>query len=132
MKTRPLVAVLPGKIRSCAILASVALLLSGGCASGPPPEFGPLTPETAAERLPFLRDGITSKAECLARLGAATAEYDHDHTLIYVIEGYTPGTKTTLDSSRGKNPRWDCNYDLVLSFDEAGVLCRHTLVQKPI
>ena len=131
MKITPLVAILPGKIRSCAILAAAALLLSGGCASGPPPEFGALAPETAAERLPFLRDGITSKAECLARLGAATAEYDHDRTLIYEIEGYAPGPKTTLDSSRGNNPRWDCKYDLVLSFDEAGVLRRHTLVQKP-
>ena len=112
-------------------LASVVLglLLLGGCATTHP-EFGAIAPEATAERMPFLRDGVTTRVECLARLGPARAAYEEDNSLVYVIYGSATGQVSQQFFMSGDMQQADRHYDLVLSFDAQGVLRRHTLMQK--
>jgi hypothetical protein len=109
------------------LLLDVAALvvLLGGCVAQEPPRYGPITPEATSARLPFLRDGITSKAECIARLGDPSFVYDNGATIVYVsqtncYEGVPlPLTQTPWSSA-----------SLVLGFDEQGVLRQHAIIER--
>jgi hypothetical protein len=109
------------------VFLTAAALLAGGCASTA--EFAALPPSTANQRIPFLSDGITTKAECLARLGYPSID-DQANTLVYEVYGSANGAVSQLRSS-GDLEGADRRYDLVLTFDAQGILRRHTLVQKP-
>ena len=101
--------------------ACLLALVLGGCASDKMPKFGPLAPDATNQLLPFLRDGVTTKAECVARLGEAPFVYCKGTALIYrMVYGQV------VD-----NPSGFSFHELVLVFDENGLLRRHALVQKP-
>jgi hypothetical protein len=96
-----------------AVLLAIPLC---GCMNDYLPQFGPLPADQTSTILPFVRDGITTRAECIARLGETPDVYDHGRTLIYQNLNYGVATGPT---------------DLVLSFDAQGMLRRHALVRKP-
>ena len=98
-------------------LAPALLALSlGGCSAGNLPKFGPLPREETSRVLPFLRDGVTSRAECLARFGEPKRVFDHGTILIYGSANYGVPIGFT---------------ELVLAFDAQGVLRRHALILEP-
>jgi hypothetical protein len=110
---------------SGALLAS----LLGGCVQETP-KYGPIAPEAASAILPFLRDGITTRAECLARLGDPSFAYDNDTTLVYLSEnGFHAGVPLPLSQTPWSSA-WP-TASLVLAFDEHAVLRRHEIVERP-
>jgi hypothetical protein len=59
----------------------VSVLLLAGCAT----VVVPLEPQLVSERLPFIRDGKTSKEEVLSRLGEPDSRYEGERILTYVM-----------------------------------------------
>ena len=59
----------------------VSALLLAGCAT----VVVPLEPQLVSERLPFIRDGKTSKEEVLSRLGEPDSRYEGERILTYVM-----------------------------------------------
>ena len=59
----------------------VSVLLLAGCAT----VVVPLEPQLVSERLPFIRDGKTSKQEVLSRLGDPYSRYEGEQILTYVM-----------------------------------------------
>lgn len=135
-----------------------ALVLPGllaACATGPPPAFGPRPDAEVRERLPFLREGLTTRAEVEARLGEPDGRFDDGATLTYVLVGTEAGSVRlwqrpgdagglpglgrprplpggiTLPGSPADPPDLTRQFELVLSFDPGGRLARRSLVEKP-
>ena len=59
----------------------VSALLLASCAT----VVVPLEPQLVSERLPFIRDGKTSKQEVLSRLGEPDSRYEGEQILTYVM-----------------------------------------------
>jgi hypothetical protein len=59
----------------------VSVLLLASCAT----VVVPLEPQLVTERLPFIRDGKTSKEEVLNRLGEPDSRYEGERILTYVM-----------------------------------------------
>ena len=122
----------------CALIIAVFALAGCATTKGPPPEFGPrLTGETAA-RLPFLRDGITTEEEIVARLGSPAGRLQEYRTWFYTFvqteDGGLRQSAVHYGSLLGVPEERDdqrYRFQLVLTFDANGRLVRHTLVEKP-
>ena len=116
--------------------ALVLIGLATGCAtsSEQAPVFGPRPPAETLERLPFLRNQITTQAECEARLGPPAAVFGSDRTWGYVFVGTKSGG-LRLGSADNDQPAdlTDTRHKdgLVLTFDADGRLTRLTLIEKP-
>ena len=105
---------------------------------GRPPEFGPRPAHETAAKLPFLRDGITTQAEVLARLGSPVHRMSKDRTWFYPFvltrdggllqSGFGRLNVVGVPEMREDRRYW---YELVLTFDASERLVRHTLVEKP-
>jgi hypothetical protein len=105
-----------------AAVAGVALLLAG-CAATPPPQ-----PLGAAVDVEFIRDGVTSRNECMQRLGAPSktiATLAGGEVWTYWIGRDASGLRAVASWSTFEPVR----YSLVLSFDAGGVLVRHSMVK---
>jgi hypothetical protein len=59
----------------------LSALLLAGCAT----VVVPLEPQLVSARLPFIRDGKTSKEEVLSRLGEPDSRYEGERILTYVM-----------------------------------------------
>lgn len=107
------------RARSPLAAALLAAVLATACATpGPPPA------ETL--ELGFLDDGATRREQVALRLGLPSRVFESDRILIYRMQ-WSP--------ERGLHPvPWHqallAAYDLVLVFDERGVLAQHALVAK--
>jgi len=115
-----------------------ALLLVGCASRSYAPVFGPRPAAETAQRLPFLRDGITTRAECAARLGLAQAEFEEGRIWVYAFTATANGgarQRGSVDGALIGQPSDFTDtahpYDLVLTFGADGRLTRHTLVEKP-
>jgi hypothetical protein len=109
----------------CRVLLA-ALLLASLCACGTP--VGSVSSEEAGRKLGFLRDGETTRREVIERLGEPLAvhTFDRDAMLAYRLFENELGRFSTAwpPRSRGRE------YEVVLQFDDRGVLRRHALVAK--
>jgi len=81
--------------------------------------------------LSFLRNGETTKAEVLSRLGRKYAQFDGGRLLAYRLDGkyQVVARDFTNYHSRGHLEWGNGKYSLVLVFDENEMLQRHSLVR---
>jgi hypothetical protein len=107
-------------------LALLLVLTLVGCATAPL--------KGNADLLDFLADGTTTKAEVLTTLGQPSGRFENDKILTYRL-GFEPNNKGYYVVEREADPRtgWPtwmrAKYSLVLCFDDAGVLRKHSLVE---
>lgn len=89
------------------------------------------TPAGKHDRLEFLGRQPVTKQDVLSRLGDPSATFEHDQVLTYQLSHIKGGDYVL--AQRGSNSWEGVNYDLVLVFDEQGLLQRHNLVtiRKP-
>jgi hypothetical protein len=89
-------------------------------------------PSGNKDLLTFLNHDPVTKQEVLAHLGEASATFENNRVLTYRLRSDKGGFSIQPATSRNvayRNAGWDgVNYDLVLVFDENGVLQRHNLV----
>ncbi len=101
----------------------VAVLLTG-CAS---------TQVTGrAVVLDFLSDGKTTRQDVIASLGQPSARFEVEKILTYRLGGKprNHGLFVVEREAVGAWPSWTrAKYSLVLVFDDAGVLSKHSLVE---
>ena len=76
--------------------------------------------------LDFLSDGATRREEAILKLGEANAQYEGSRILTYRLGKDEAGYFLV----RAPHSDWRATpYSLVLVFDSAGVLARHSLVE---
>lgn len=107
-------------------VAIALVLVVSGCATSQPLKG-------RADLLTFLVDGKTARQEVVLQLGQPSARFEHERILTYRL-GYEPKNSGYYVLERNTSyegwPTWkSANFSLVLIFDEAGVLDRHSLVR---
>ncbi len=113
-------------INTKVLLALVLILSLIGCATVP---F-----KGNADLLNFLADGKTTRAEVIIALGQPSGRFENDRILTYRL-GFEPKNNGYYIVEREANwatgwPSWTlAKYSLVLCFDDAGVLSKHSLVE---
>jgi len=96
----------------------LGIVLLAGCATAPA-NYRVVT-------LSFLDDGKTTKQDALSNLSSACGQYEQGKILTYRL-GFDPNNQGYYLNG---DPTWNGDtYSLVLIFDEAGVLRRHSLVK---
>ena len=77
--------------------------------------------------LSFLKDSQSTKEELLSNLGAPSAQFEAGRILTYRLDG----KYQAIPRPSGQSPApWNrAQYSLVLVFDAAGILQRHSLVR---
>ena len=101
----------------------VSALLLAGCAT----VVVPLEPQLVSERLPFIRDGKTSKQEVLGRLGEPDSRYEGEQILTYVMcEDISLGGRVRLSHTVPCSPYHTNN--LILVFGPDDLIARHSMV----
>jgi len=101
----------------------VSALLLAGCAT----VVVPLEPQLVSERLPFIRDGKTSKQEILSRLGEPDSRYEGEQILTYVMcEDISLGGGVRLSHTVPCSPAHTNNLILVFGTDD--LVARHSMV----
>ena len=98
------------------IAAAAYMVALGGCASSP-----------RAVSLDFLEHQPVTRSQVVAQLGPANSSFNADYVLTYWLRqnkaDYFVMPRTT------HNLGWEgVNYDLVLAFDDTGILHQHRLV----
>lgn len=83
--------------------------------------------------LNFLADGKTTKEEVFATLGQPSGFFESEKILTYRL-GYEPQNHGYFPVEReGRNTGWptwsNASFSLVLVFDDAGILQKHSLVK---
>jgi len=93
---------------------AIGIASLAGCASLPPPVH-----------LEFLEHPPVSRDQTLAQLGPASSTFETDGVLTYRLGK----NKADYYLVPKRQPGWEgVNYDLVLAFDETGILNQHRLV----
>jgi hypothetical protein len=116
--------------RSPLLLGAALLSALAACARNTKPV---VDPAIAAERLPFLVDGRTSREDVLLRLGIPSAEYEDGRIFAYVLRADDQDELVVvareLDSADSRFSAWRRGeYSLVLVFDERHLLKQRSLV----
>lgn len=94
----------------------VALLLSFGCA---------ISPIGQSNLLDFVKDGVTTREEVFLKLGEPSGTYENLRIITYRLLKDEGGWLVS-----GQIRGWYGNVaNLVLVFDDRGLLIRHSLVQ---
>ncbi len=94
----------------------LSMLCAGGCST---------TPIGRSDLIDFLKDGVSSREEVILQLGDPGAMYEDSRILTYRLSRDEAGW-FVRETSKG----WTgILANLVLVFDEKGVLKRHSLVQ---
>jgi hypothetical protein len=108
-------------------LALAAAFALTGCTTTPPPLKG------HPDLLSFVADGRTTKTEAIATLGQPSGSFESERILTYRLgfetrnNGYYVVEREAVVSGW---PTWsEAKFSLVLVFDEAGVLRKHSLVK---
>jgi hypothetical protein len=82
-------------------------------------------PAGRSVRLDFLAHDQVTKQEVEKKLGSANANFEHGSVLTYRLAAY----KTQYYVQPNSDGGWEgVDYDLVLVFDDNGVMRRHRLV----
>jgi hypothetical protein len=102
------------------------ILLLAGCATTPPLKG-------RADLLDFLADGKTTREEAVLKLGQPSGMFERENIITYRL-GFEPKNDgyyvVEREAQRDGWPTWTrARYSLVLVFDEAGVLRKHSLVE---
>ena len=101
----------------------VSALLLASCAT----IVVPLEPQLVSERLPFIRDGKTSKQEVLSRLGEPDSRYEGEQILTYVMcEDISLGGGVRLSHTVPCSLYHTNN--LILVFGPDDLIVRHSMV----
>lgn len=108
------------------LAAGLLALTLAGCATAPPLKG-------RADLLDFLVDGKTTREEVVLKLGQPSGKFECGNILTYRL-GFEPENNGYFVVERETNPTgwptWTlARYSLVLVFDEAGVLRKHSLVE---
>ena len=111
---------------SICILALVCLSLAG-CATVPPSIKG------SPDLLNFLSDGKTTRTEVITTLGQPSGTFEVQRILTYRL-GYEPENHgyavVEREAAASGWPTWTAaKFSLVLVFDDAGILRKHSLVE---
>jgi len=77
--------------------------------------------------LSFLKDSQTTKEELLSNLGTPSAQFEEGRILTYRLDGKYQAVQRP--SGQSPTPWHRAQYSLVLVFDAAGILQRHSLVR---
>lgn len=114
----------------------VTVLLVAGCAAS---TVAPHDPQVVSERLPFIRDGKTSRNEVISRLGTPDYRHEGGRILAYKIwmcameeqlplflQGVPAIGSTASAEIRCRDPG---KYNLVLVFGPDNLVERHSLVR---
>jgi len=107
------------------LLTAMAL---AGCANTPPPPL-----KGSPDLLSFLSDGKSSRTEVITTLGQPSGQFESEKILTYRL-GFEPRNNGYYVVERelvaSGWPTWtDAKFSLVLIFDDAGILRRHSLVK---
>ena len=107
-------------------LAFLAAFALAGCATPPPLKGSP-------DLLNFLSDGKTAREEVIITLGQPSGRFEAEKILTYRL-GYEPQNKGYAVVEREATgcgwPTWmAAKFSLVLVFDDAGILRKHSLVK---
>jgi hypothetical protein len=119
---------LSGLKKLSAFIGGVILALTlAGCATTPPPIKG------NADLLSFLSDGKTTRTEAITTLGQPSGTFEAQRILTYRL-GYEPENHGYAVVERETTvsgwPTWPAaKFSLVLVFDDAGILQKHSLVK---
>lgn len=106
-----------GFVRATAWL-SFALLAA--CASAPPVKH---------DSLAFLESGHVSRDDVRAHLGASATAFEHGQVLAYRLRRTGDGYDVVVPKNNSNGLGWEgVDYDLVLAFDNNGILQEHSLV----
>jgi hypothetical protein len=114
--------------RLSAFMGGVILVLTlAGCATTPPPLKG------SPDLLNFLSDGKTTRTKAISTLGQPSGAFDSQRILTYRL-GYEPKNNgyyvVEREATASGWPTWTAaKFSLVLVFDDAGILRRHSLVK---
>jgi hypothetical protein len=96
----------------------VALLAA--CASAPPLKH---------DSLAFLESGHVSWDDVHAHLGATATTFERGHVLAYRLRRTGDGYDVVAPKNNNNGLGWEgVDYDLVLAFDDDGILQEHSLV----
>jgi len=110
------------------ILLVLALALTlAGCATVPPSIKG------SPDLLNFLSDGKTTRTEVITTLGQPSGTFEVQRILTYRL-GYEPENHgyavVEREAAASGWPTWTAaKFSLVLVFDDAGILQKHSLVK---
>ena len=110
----------------CAIGLALALTV-GGCATTPPPLKG------NPDLLNFLSDGRTTRTEALIALGQPSGRFEVEKILTFRL-GFEPRNSgyylVERETTANGWPTWTAaKFSLVLVFDDAGILRKHSIVE---
>jgi len=110
----------------CAIGLALALIF-GGCATTPPPLKG------SPDLLNFLSDGKTTRTEAIMALGQPSGRFEAEKILTFRL-GLEPRNHgyylVEREATTSGWPTWTAaKFSLVLVFDDAGILRKHSLVE---
>ncbi len=103
-------------VRIAALGVALAVLQLAGCAS---------PPAGRKDLLEFLHDGSTTRAQVELALGEPNAQFENSRVLAYRLKKGAAGYVLL----RQRDGWTSVQYDLMLLFDAAGVLQRHSLVE---
>jgi hypothetical protein len=108
------------------LISLVAALALVGCAATTPLKG-------RADLVGFLADGVTTRQDVIVHLGQPAGRFENEKVLTYRL-GYEPKNKGYYVVEREADPAgwptWkQAKYSLVLVFDTAGVLQKHSLVE---
>ena len=111
---------------------NLVLVILSGCS--PTPKTRVIEDASNSERIPFIREGVTTREEIMTRLGAPVSFYENQRIVIYWMhENKTgkfqvvPQRAMPIDPEGGIT--WKLGlHNLVLVFDDHNILERHSLV----
>ena len=118
----------PKKLMSAKTFKILALVLTlAGCATTPPPLKG------SPELLSFLTEGKTSWEAVITTLGQPSGRFESEKILTYRL-GFEPRNSgyyvVERETTANGWPTWTAaKFSLVLVFDDAGILRKHSLVK---
>ena len=109
------------------VLGLVLALTLAGCATTPPPLKG------SPDLLNFLTDDQTTRTEAISTLGQPSGQFESEKILTYRL-GFEPRNRSYYVVERETTangwPTWTvAKFSLVLVFDDAGILRKHSLVK---
>ena len=84
---------------------------------------------TRDTRLSFLKDSQTTKKEVLLNLGTPSVQFEEGRILTYRLDDKYQAVQRPSGQSPTPDPWYPARYSLVLVFDAAGILQRHSLVR---
>ena len=113
------------------ILAFALLLpLGPGCAGQRPT---PQVEQIEQTHLPFIEDGATSREQALLRLGIPSGQFEGERILTWRLRFDGKALFPIAPDAAGDDPRyaiWTASaFNLVLVFDAANVLQRHSFIE---